>query len=558
MKENNLKAKQILGLAHENHRKNNLKLAEELYNKILKISPNHVDTLYLLGTLYIQKKEFIKATKMFDAALKINPKHVDVLHNLGYIFMETGKHEKAKKLLLEVIEIKPDHIDGNYNLGNLYKYFGESDIAEKYFKKAIKIKPNDPKFHNNLGNVLKDQVKFDDAIKSYNKAIELKNNHVNAYHNLGNTYKQLGQFKKAKNYYLKALEFQPLNLETLFTKIELNKETIDVKLKKKINEFMDKKNLSQKDYAYGNFILARHELQNRNFEKEFDHLLKGHSHYYQFGKIKYDRGIDYWFNQVQNNKELMNLLELNKNAKKFKDKIKPIFIVGVPRCGSTVIEKVIASGKKHIPIGEETAIVSLYMGETLTANKSIVSNIELMREKILKRYKLRGLIKKESDYIFTDKSLDNFFFIGLIKEMFPYSKIINCKRNEIASIMSILKNNLGDVSWAHNLEHIFRYFDIYLKIIEKYKKMYPNFIYELKLEKFVENPEDESKKLLKFCELPWDKKCLEFYKRKDLTSRTASNIQIRQAIYKVSDEKYKPYEMLLDRYGSKYDWFKKK
>ena len=92
-------------------------------------------------------------------------------------------------------------------------------------------------------------------------------------------------------------------------------------------------------------------------------------------------------------------------------------------------------------------------------------------------------------------------------------------------------------------------------MINNFKKIYPNFIYELQYEKFVNDPETESKKLLKYCNLPWDKKCLEYYKRKDFISKTASNIQIRKAIFKNSSDKYLPYRKLLDKYGNKYSWF---
>ena len=91
--------------------------------------------------------------------------------------------------------------------------------------------------------------------------------------------------------------------------------------------------------------------------------------------------------------------------------------------------------------------------------------------------------------------------------------------------------------------------------MESYKQTYPNSIYELEFEELVNNPEDEAKKLMKFCELPWDKKCLEFYKRKDLISKTASNVQVRKAIYKNPKEKYLPYKILLKDYGKKYAWF---
>ena len=108
--------------------------------------------------------------------------------------------------------------------------------------------------------------------------------------------------------------------------------------------------------------------------------------------------------------------------------------------------------------------------------------------------------------------------------------------------MSIMKNNLVEVPWAHNIENIFKYFDIYHEIILHFEKTCPGFVYNLDYEKLVSEPEAESKKLMSFCDLPWDKKCLEFYKRKDLISKTASNIQIREAIYKNSAEKYLPYK----------------
>ena len=108
------------------------------------------------------------------------------------------------------------------------------------------------------------------------------------------------------------------------------------------------------------------------------------------------------------------------------------------------------------------------------------------------------------------------------------------------------------MAWAHNLENIFKYFDNYFKII---KENNSNVIYQLSFEKLINNPKEESKKMMKFCELPWDIKCLEFYKRNDLISKTASNIQVREAIYKHSSKKYLPYKKLLSSYINKYSWF---
>ena len=112
------------------------------------------------------------------------------------------------------------------------------------------------------------------------------------------------------------------------------------------------------------------------------------------------------------------------------------------------------------------------------------------------------------------------------------------------------------ISYCYNLTmYPLNQFDIYHKKIEEFKKMHPEFIYELGLEKFVESPEEESKKLMKFCDLPWNIKCLEFYKRKDLISKTQSNVQIRKTIYKDSMNKYLPYKQFLSKHGNKYSWF---
>jgi len=553
MDNKNLEIKQILSLAVENHKKNNFKLAEELYNKILVKDSGHFQSLFLLGTLFSQIKNYNKSITLLNKAIQIQPNHADSYHNLGSALVELGEFNKAIETLQKVIQIDSKHADAYYNLGNAYKQLRDFKNAKKHYEKAILLHPRNPKALNNLGNVLKELGDPKGAIKAYNGAIQIQANHARSFHNLGNVYKQLGEFEKAKNAYYQAFKYQPSNLETLDALCVLDEKNLDISLKKKINEIMSIKNISKKDIAYGNFLLAKYELKERNFEGEFEYLLKGHSNYFDFRKKVFQIGIKYWLHDLPKIQELMHYGQ--SSSKKNESKFKPIFIIGVPRCGSTLIEKIIASGPQSISIGEETSIVSMLVGQEITKKGFFKPDIENFKKKIIEHYEEKKLIKKENNYIFTDKTLDNFFFIGLIKEIFPLAKIINCKRNSISSIISILKNNLGDVSWAHNLEHIFKFFDNYYEKISKFKKIFPKFIYDLNFENFVQNPEFESKKLMKFCELPWDKKCLEFYKRKDLISNTASNIQIRKAIYKDEAKKNMPYKGFLMRHGKKYEWF---
>ena len=122
--------------------------------------------------------------------------------------------------------------------------------------------------------------------------------------------------------------------------------------------------------------------------------------------------------------------------------------------------------------------------------------------------------------------------------------------------MSIFQNNLSELAWTHNLDNIFSYFDNYFKIIENFTKDNSEFIYQIQFENLVDNPEHESKKIMNFCDLEWDKNCLEFYKRKDIISKTASNVQIRKSIYKHSLNKYLHYKKFLKKYEEKYLWFR--
>jgi hypothetical protein len=270
----------------------------------------------------------------------------------------------------------------------------------------------------------------------------------------------------------------------------------------------------------GDLLLSKFEQQTGNYEKELDYLLKGHDYFFQSKRTKFEAELKYWFNILPRIEKIVSLEKSNEDT----SYIKPIFIVGLPRCGSTLVEKVITSGTKHISIGEETQIFNFLIHQG-------------SRTKILEAYRQKNLIQAASGYTFTDKSLENFFYIGFIKEIFPNAKIINCTRNTLSSVMSILQTNLTEAAWAHNLKHIFQYFDLYHQKIKSF-----NFIYDLSYEKFINNPETESHKLMEFCDLPWDKKCLEFYKRKDIVSDTASDVQIRKPVHEYSLDKYLPYK----------------
>ncbi len=551
----NLPIEETFAIAVKNHKENNFKVAEKLYKEVLKKNPDHFESVYYLGTLLAQTNQFNLAKSMLHKATQIKPDNAMAHNNLGNVLKNLEEYQEAIRSYEKAIKIQPNYANIYYNLGNILEKLGEHKKAVDSFKKTIEVQSNHAMAHNNLGNVLKNLEKYQEAIRSYQKAIKIQPNYAMAHNNLGIIFQELGENDKAINFFQMAIKYEPKNLTYIYNLIELDEKFLHPNLKKKIHEIIEKNNSTKKDIAYGNFLLSKYEHKNKKYKNEFNHLLKGHQYYFEWEEKKFKKKIEYFLNLLPKRKNIINSNLQNENIKIDNYMIKPIFIIGVPRSGSTLVEKIIASGSQHIPIGEETGIINDVITNVINQKKSLDLNIQDFQTKIIEKYKQKELIQKKNNHVFTDKSLENFFYIDIIKSIFPQAKIINCRRNALSSIMSTLKNNLIFLSWAHSLEHIFKYYDIYYQMIKNFKKTFPNFIYDLQYENFVSNPENEAKKLIKFCDLPWNIKCLEFYKRKDLISKTQSNVQIRKTIYKDSINKYLPYKQFLSDYGNKYPWF---
>ena len=515
----NLKTKEIFSTALSNHKKNDLNEAIRLYKKVLEIDSNHFETIFHLGSLFLQIKKL----------------------NL------------AKEMLEKAIKIKPNHAGANNNLGNVLVELGEFKKALKFYKNSINNKSNQPDVYYNYGNILRKLGHYKKAIDCYEKVIKITPSYIPAQHNLALVHQELGEFEEAIKYHKMAIKSEPENLVHYFFLSDLSREVLDLNLKSKIEKIITDNKSVKINLAYGNYILAKYERKTKSYEKEMNYLIDGHQNYFNSRKEKFELGVKYCFNILP---RIIKEAKMDEIGKKQNYEIKPIFIIGVPRCGSTVIEKIIGSGDKLIPLGEETGVIENIINTRIAKYKSFkIGYVKDIREELFDLYNRKGLISKKYNYKFTDKSLDNFFYLNLIKEIYPHAKIINCKRDVLSSIMSIFQNNLAELTWTHNLENIFKYFNIYFETIKNFNKHFPNFIYQLQFEKLVADPVRESKKLMEFCELPWNKKCLEFYKRKDLISKTASNMQIRKPIFQHSSEKYTPYKKFLDKYGEQYPWF---
>ena len=527
--------------------------SESLCRKILNKDTNHFPSLNLIGILLIEKGKLEDARRSLAKAIKINPKYIFSHYNMGNVLKLLGNSQGAIDSYNNVINLNPKFLNAQLNLGNIFQKLGQLKLAVNCYLKVLKIDPNFTAAHINLGIIFRELGDQKKAINHCKKAILINPKLAIAYNALGIMFIELGAKQKAINHFRKAVKYDQKNLYYLYQLTNLKENILDLHLKKNIHKLIESKSLSKENLAYANLLLSKYEFNNGNHKKEFNYLIHGHNFFFESQRKIFENSLKY-LNKLLIKIEDLNFKDLDKKLK-INNNLKPIFIIGVPRSGSTLIEKIIVSGSRKIPIGEEIGIIQNIFQKEIMSNKvSLDYYIENIKNILVKQYNERGLIKKSANFIFTDKSLENFFYIGLIKIIFPHAKIINCRRDPLSSIVSIIKNNLNKIAWAHNIEHIFKYFDMYFKYIKYWNDLFPDFIYDLQYEKFVNNLEIESKKLFEYCNLPWNKKCLEFYKRNDLISKTTSNLQIRNPINQDSLKKYEPYKKLLLQYADKYQW----
>jgi hypothetical protein len=285
---------------------------------------------------------------------------------------------------------------------------------------------------------------------------------------------------------------------------------------------------NQKIYLY--FGISKALEDKKNFREAFDYIKLGN-------KLK--RNTSNY--SIKKDKELVNKIKdqfndfdfnINKKEKNFPS---PIFILGMPRSGTSLIEQIISSHENVEGLGE------LNLFNKIAENEFVKDDKYDLEHMINNYYKLLGSfdLKKEN---FTDKTLLNFFWIGFIKICFPSAKIINCSRNPKDNCISIYKNLFDhEGAWCYDETELTEYYKLYQDLIIYWKKKIPNFIYDVKYENIINNSENEIKNMIKFCDLKWDKQCLSFNENKTAI-KTLSVNQVRKKIYSSSVNSFDNYK----------------
>ena len=500
--------------------------------------PNQPFLFNLIGACYKELGELAGAAKMFEIAISLSQNYAEAHFNLGAINQELGNKELAVSSYKKAIEITPNYPAAHNNLGNVYRQIGDLEASIESLEWAVAYKHDFAEAYNNLGNSLNEYGRTEDAIKSFEKAISLDSNYARAIFNLALALKDIGN----KDYYHKMME-KTVDLKPNWSDAQLflsrvKKFTSDDPRILEIESFLTNKELSLKDRINFNFTLANVYEDIKDYDKQFKYLneansLRKEESEYIFEK---DQKLFSTIKQIFNKPPaILSGSILNAST------IRPIFILGMPRSGTSLVHQIISNHKIVYGAGELTKLHK-FVTPFLKRDKSVGIKDDL---KYLRNNYLDALSSLNvSETIIIDKLPLNFRYIGFIFSAFPDAKIIHMNRDPMAVCWSIYKYFFPGNSYSYNQEDLAKYFCLYTDLMQFWNKLFPNKIYDCIYEDLTKNQEIETRKILKYCDLEWDENCLNFHKNKT-TVKTTSSLQVKQKMYQGSSEVWKEYEAYL-------------
>lgn len=425
-----------------------------------------------------------------------------------------GQIQGPLKKLKSLYNKDNKNLDCIFFLGNINYKLNNPKESLYFFRKYNELKPNNILILLNIAMILQNLGKMNEAKKIYKKIITQKPNFVRAYY---------GLFTLDEN--------------------NFNNEYLN-----KLDYLNSRSEISLFEKSLINFILSKIQKQKQNIESEIKLLKISHQQAYK-GNLNNNRQSDFYYSKIIP-KYFDKIKFLDKNFQyEALNYTKMIFIVGLPRSGSTYIETILSQSSEKIKsIGEYHGInmcIFDQIAEKIYSSKFNSKEFKLEIDKNLFQKSLKNRYLFEDDQIIIDKSLENIFNIEIILQFFPNAKFIHTFRNYEDSVIAIYQSMLSELSWAHDISSIKRYINNYYKVMNFFKTKYSDKILDLDIKKLTNSKELEAKKVFEFCNLVWDEKYLNYYDSNKLFSKTLSFKQIRSRINKYDDNKYRKYYHLI-------------
>jgi tetratricopeptide (TPR) repeat protein len=523
--------------------------AVKRYQQALALRPDYAEAHNNLGVAVREQGQLDEAVARYRQALTLRPDYAAAHNNLGVALREQGKLDEALAQFQRAVALEPSVAAAYCNLGEVLREQGELDEAVAQYRQALALKPDYAKAHSHLGVVLQDQGKLDDALANYRQALALEPDFAGAYVNLGNVLRELGRLTEARHVYERAIELAPQKpgfYHGLAQVKRFAQGDTDLAAMEKL--LLEPVSLSAEDRKQLGFALGKAYGDLGDHERAFRHLLEGNALKRQ--EIIYDEAAK--AGRFARIREVFTPEVMREKRGLGDPSPLPVFIVGMPRSGTTLIEQILASHPRVFGAGELKVFGRAVAGLSRPdgARAPFPEAVSCMEGEQLRRLgegyvaTVRALAPNAERI--TDKMPHNFQFAGLIHLVLPNARMIHARRDPIDTCLSCFSKLFGgDHSYCYDLAELGRYYRAYEALMAHWRKVLPpDVMLEVQYEEVTADLECQARRIVGHCGLEWEDACLLFHKN-ERPVRTASAVQVRQPIYRTSVGRWRPYEHLL-------------
>lgn len=501
--------KPVLGgrdLMYEGH----LYKADQVCRNFLQSNKHHPEALLLLAEIGIQLKIYGEAEFLLETLLELHPQHHAAGVELLKLLAKMGKFHHAKSLADKLLMQQPQSTHLLSAKASAMVGLGEIQEAIPIYKQLLEQDAGQPGLQLLLGHALKASGELDNAINAYKKAYLSRPDFGDAYWSLANT---------------KTYQFSEQEVTNM-------------------QEHVANKDVSIEDRIHLHFALGKAFEDSKDYDQAFYHYQQGNDDKQQ--QTRYDPVV--FEQQVDEQITHCNADLFQRFPSAGIKQADPIFIVGLPRAGSTLLEQILASHSQvdgTMELHNILALASKLRGQK-NQYPEILSRLETdYFARFGEQFLNDTQIYRAGSPFFIDKMPNNFLHIGLIKLILPNAKIIDARRHPMACCFSGFKQLFGEgQEFTYGLENIGRYYKAYVKLMAHWDRVLPGFVLRVQHEDVIEDLEGQVRRLLDFCGLPFEQSCLDFHKT-ERAIKTPSSEQVRQPIYRSGMEQWKHFEPYL-------------
>ena len=492
------------------------------------------------GVRHLQASRFRKAENAFKKILVEDENNIDALRFMGILAFKSGNHDIAEAMFTRALQVDPTYTLVWANLAQVFSVTGQLDKAKKSFKNILNMEPKNGLIWAEYGTVLTKLARYSDGKDAYLKALKFKPNSPRVYLSLGHVYKTMGEIDNSINSYKSTIKQNNLSGEAYWSLANLKTYSFTNDEIKNMEVTLDTE-ISDIERCQMHFALGKAYEVKKDYNNSFINYSKGNR--VKKGLIKYSsRETSEKTKKVLDFFNEDNISSLSNSSTLDRD---PIFVLGMPRSGSTLVDQIISSHSMVDGTQELPNIIKIAAELNSDSDDNYPEALKDLKSNELSAlgqdYISETKWARESAPFFIDKMPNNFIHIGLIKTILPNAKIIDTRRDAMDTCFSCFKQFFARGQlFTYSLEDLGNYYVDYIKAMNHWHKVYGEDIYTVHYDNVINNTESTIRELIEYCELPFEDNCLEFYKS-SRPVKTPSAEQVRQPIYKSGLNYWKNY-----------------